>query len=60
MSLATKSCDAWKQVGEEASKFVREWLCSQGDEAVVGLGAQARHAYRHECRLAWKAQKKAA
>ena len=48
MSLATKSCDAWKQVGEEASKFVREWLCSQGDEAVVGLGAQERHAYRHD------------
>jgi hypothetical protein len=29
MSLATKSCDALKQVGEEAPKFISEWLCSQ-------------------------------
>ena len=59
MSLATKSCDAWKQVAEKAPKFVKEWLCSQeGDEAVFGLGAQcpllaqSRHAQcADECPL---------
>ena len=34
MSLATKSCDAWKQVGEEAPKFVTEWFCSQEERRV--------------------------
>ena len=60
MSLATKSCDAWKQAAEKAPKFVKEWLCSQeGDDADVWAWcsmssdlAQSRHAQcADECPL---------
>ena len=34
--------------------------CKQAAKLEFPTDRKARHAYRHECRLAWKAQKKAA
>ena len=34
--------------------------CKEAAKLEFPTDRKARHAYRHECRLAWKAQKKAA
>jgi hypothetical protein len=48
MSLATKILRRLETGWGRGPEIRQEWLCSQGDEAVVGLGAQERHAYRHD------------